>query len=112
MESLCLRLGMRTVARALHAQPDALLAPSLVTCSDTSTADAGSTASQPRMNALEKNWSSHLVQGDLMVLTLAPRHRLRLGQLQIELFSARLLREHHPLDWLRHEDGLFLPLSF
>ena len=42
---------------------------------------------------------------------VAFQHRLRLGQLQIELSSMHALWEHYPLDWLRHEDGLSLPLS-
>ena len=32
--------------------------------------DVSRAAAQPLMNALAKNWSTHLQQGDLMVLTL------------------------------------------
>ena len=72
MESLCLRLGMRTVTRALHAQPDRCVrgttrpfAHHLIRHFNCRTRVA-----QARMNALAKNWSSQLQQGDLMVLTL------------------------------------------
>ena len=86
MESLCLRLGKLTVTRARHAQPDRC-----------------------------QRWMTRPQREGLMVLilmwALAPQHCCRPGFPQTELSSMHAPWEHHPLDWLRRENGLSPLLS-